>query len=108
MGICAVCGKEAETFVVCSSCGGISFAYCGECLSNDLEPYDALVGMGLYFDDISDDYKQQTLLPSLQFYGKTPEEFDADVKKWDDDYYDWLQHQDECVILESEMEAFYG
>lgn len=93
MGKCDVCGKETETFIACSSCGGISFAYCGECLNKGLEPYDALVGMGLYFDEISEEYKEQILLPSLKFYGKTPSEFDKDVDKDLDDYYRYLYVQ---------------
>lgn len=93
MGKCDVCGKETETFVACSSCGGVSFAYCAECLNKGLEPYDALVGMGLYFDEISEEYKEQILLPSLKFYGKTPAEFDKDVDKDLDDYYRCLYVQ---------------
>lgn len=104
IGKCDVCGKTTKTIVVCSSCGGISFAYCDDCFNKGLEPYDALVGMGLYSDEVSKSYKQKILLPSLKFYGKTLEEFDADVKKLDDDYYDWLQHQDD----ESEVEEFGG
>lgn len=103
---CSVCGKETETFVACSACGAISFAYCKECLDKGLEPYDALVGMDLYFDEIAEDFKQQILVPSLKFYDKTPFDFDEDVKKLDDDYYDWLQHQDECVAYECEVEGF--
>ncbi len=108
MGKCDVCGKEAETFVACSSCGAVSFAYCQECLNQGREPYDALVGMGLTSDIINKTYKQQILLPSLEFYGKTLEEFDADVEKMDADYYDWLQHQDEAVLPEAEIEGSVG
>ena len=108
MGKCDVCGKEAETFVACSACGAISFAYCRECLNEGLEPYGALVGMDLYFDEISEDFKQEILLPSLKLHGKTLTEFDADVKQFDDGYYDWLQYQDECVKLEAEIEQFIG
>lgn len=104
MGKCDVCGKEAETIVCCSSCGAISFAYCPECLNAGREPYDALVGMGLTSDILNNTYKQKILLPSLNFFGKTLAEFNEDVKKMDDEYYDWLQHQDECVELESEIE----
>lgn len=107
MGKCDVCGKETETFVCCSACGAISFAYCQVCLEANREPYDALVGMGLTSDILNNTYKQQILLPSLRFFGKTIEEFDADVKKMDADYYDWLQHQDECVEMESEACEFY-
>lgn len=104
MGKCDVCGKETETFVACSSCGGTSYAYCGECLNAGREPYGALVGMGLTSDIINKTYKQQILMPSLRFFGKTIEEFDADVEKMDDAYYEWLQRQDEAVALEAEME----
>ena len=108
MGKCDVCGKEAETVGCCSSCGGASFAYCQECLSAGREPYDALVGMGLIYDCINKTYKQKILLPSLKFYNKTIEEFNADVMKMDEEYYDWLQHQDDAVALEAEMEGSVG
>lgn len=93
MGKCEVCGKEAETFVASSSCGAISFAYCRECLSQGIEPYDALLGMGLYYADIGKSFKEQILLPSLKFHGKTPEEFDVDVKKSNDEYLEWAKKQ---------------
>lgn len=89
IGKCDVCGKETEVYAACSSCGGISFSYCSECLKKGLEPYGALVGIGLYFDEISDDYKQDILLPSLKFHGKTPKEFDEAVDQNLDDYYFW-------------------
>jgi hypothetical protein len=108
MGKCDVCGKESETFVVCSSCGGISFAYCAECLNGGREPYDALVGMGLPYDCINKTYREKVLLPSLKFHGKTIEEFNADVEKAEQEYHDWLQHQDECVDFESEAAQFDG
>lgn len=108
MGKCDVCGKETETFVASSSCGGVSFAYCAECLGEGIEPYDALVGMGLIYDCISKSYREKILIPSLNFFGKTVEEFNTDVLKMDADYYDWLQRQDECVEFESEVEGFEG
>ena len=108
MGKCNVCGKEAETVVCCSSCGAISFAYCPECLNAGREPYDALVGMGLTSDMINKSYKNEILLPSLKFFGKTLQEFDADVEKMDEEYYNWLQHQDECAEEKSEVEGFEG
>lgn len=93
MGKCEVCGKEAETTVVCSTCGAISFAYCQSCLNQGIEPYDALVGMGIFSNDMNKTYKTRILLPSLTFHGKTIEEFDADVKKLDDDYDEWVKTQ---------------
>jgi hypothetical protein len=90
---CAVCNKETKTTVCCSSCGGISYAYCDECLQAGREPYDALVGMGLYYDDINKGYQEKILLPSLKFYKKTIDEFNADIKRLDDDYNAWCKEQ---------------
>ena len=96
MGKCEVCGKETETQVVCSTCGAISFAYCQDCLNQGREPYDALVGMGLSSKFINKTYKARILMPSLQFHGKTIEEFDADVQKLDDEYNEWVKtHQND-------------
>lgn len=95
MSKCDVCGKETETMVCSSSCGGVSFAYCRECLNAGREPYSALVGMGLYYADMNRTYKEQILLPSLKFHGKTIEEFNADVEKLDEDYAEWVKEQQE-------------
>ena len=59
-GKCAVCGKEGEVFVACSTCGAISFAYCEDCLNIGAEPYGALVEYiscaGDSPEDINDTY----------------------------------------------------
>lgn len=91
MSKCNVCGKETNTTVCCSTCGAISFAYCADCLRAGIEPYDALVGMGLYYADFNKTYKQQILDPSLRFHNKTNEQFDEDVQAQDDDYRAWLE-----------------
>ena len=85
-GICDVCKKESEyTVVCCSACGAISYRYCLNCLNNGREPYNALVGMGLYYENINENFKEKILNPSLKFHNKTVEQFNADVKKLDDD-----------------------
>lgn len=94
MSKCDVCGKEAETVVCCSSCGAISFAYCQECLNAGREPYNALVGMGLPYDCINKTYREQILLPSLKFFGKTIEEFNKDVEKMDEEYAEWVKNNE--------------
>lgn len=103
MSKCAVCNKETKTTVCCSSCGGISFAYCDECLQAGREPYDALVGMGLYYEDIRETYRRIILLPSLKFYNKTVEEFNADVLKLENEYFEWCKNQVEEVTEDAEM-----
>ena len=102
MGTCDVCDKKTEVFAACSACGGITLSYCQECLSKGLEPYDTLVGMGLFVDEINKDFKETILLPSLEFHGKTIEEFDEDVQRLWDGYADWLSYQDECVEYEAD------
>ena len=106
MSKCDVCGKETKVYTSCSACGAISYAYCADCLRMSIEPYDALVGMGLFVDEIAKDFKKDILLPSLKFHGKTIEEFNDDVKQFWDSYFDFLQHQDECVESECEADWF--
>ena len=90
MSKCDVCGREDLNTIVCSSsCGATSFSYCPSCLQNGIEPYSALVGMGLFWADINKTYKQQILIPSLNFHGKTKEQFDADVEA---DYLNYLEY----------------
>lgn len=56
-----------------------------------IEPYGALVGMGLYYDDINNTYKQRILDPSLRFHGKTPAQFNEDVKAQDEYYLAYIE-----------------
>lgn len=88
---CDVCGKETNTTVCCSTCGAVSFAYCTECLKEGREPYSALVGMGIYSADLHEIFKQDVLFPSLKFQNKTVEEFDADVRKLNESYDQWVK-----------------
>ncbi len=97
-GICAVCGKESEyTHVCCSACGATSYRYCLQCLNAGIEPYSALVGMDLYYDQVNDNFKDYILNPSLKFHNKTVEQFNADVKKLDDDMRAYFEQQREGV-----------
>ena len=102
MSKCDVCGKETNTIVCSSTCGAISFAYCKECLSNGIEPYDALVGMGLYYADINSNYKKQILDPSLKFHNKTREQFDADVEAQDEEYLAYLAEREKAMAQKGE------
>lgn len=91
MGKCDVCGKETNTTVCCSTCGAISFAYCTECLNAGREPYSVLIGMGIYSADINESFKQAVLFPNLKFHNKTVEQFDADVRKLNESYDQWVK-----------------
>lgn len=97
MGKCDVCGKESKTVVCASACGAICFAYCEECLKAGREPYDALVGMGIPYEDLSVAFRNKILLPSLKFFGKTVEQFNTDIKKMDEEFYRWCkEHDNDC------------
>jgi hypothetical protein len=91
IGKCEVCGQETEIIVANSACGAISSAYCYKCLENGYEPYDNLVGMGMTSDEISENFKQEILLPSLKFLDKTLEQFDKDVQELNDKYMQWIK-----------------
>ena len=87
---CDVCGKEANN--VCSSaCGAISFVYCDDCLSKGLEPYSAIVGMDLFYEDISEMAKKSFVDASLEFARKTPEDLNRDVKKLDEEFNKYMK-----------------
>lgn len=90
-GTCNACGKESEyTCVCCSACGAISYRYCLNCLNGGIEPYGALIGMGLPYESITIEFRNRILDPSLKFHNKTIEQFNADVKKLNDDYINYM------------------
>lgn len=92
MGKCVVCNKGTETVVACSTCGGLCFEYCQDCIQAGLEPYIALVGMGLYSDEMNNQYRENILIPSLKFHNKTIEQFDADVKAEEEAYIQFMKN----------------
>ena len=91
-GTCSVCGKQTEVVVCASAFGGISYAYCEHCLSNYLEPYDAMViyisCAGLFPDDINEQY-QKLCRHILKELNIPEEKFIEDVKKANEDYIEW-------------------
>ena len=95
---CDVCGVESSAVQVCSSSiGGVSFAYCPRCFQSGHEPYSALISMGYFWADINKTYKQQILIPSLNFYGKTKEDFDNDVEAHYRSYIEHLKESQEKI-----------
>lgn len=98
-GTCNVCGKNTDVVVCASAFGATSYAYCEHCLSNDLEPYDAMVDYigcaGLFPDDINEPY-QKLCRHILKGLGISEEKFIEDVKKASDDFYEFAQEQGLC------------
>lgn len=98
-GTCSVCGKKTDVVVCSSVFGATSYAYCEHCLSNYLEPYDAMVSYiscaGLFPDDINPQY-QQLCRHILNGLGISEEKFIEDVKKASDDFYEFAKDQGLC------------
>ena len=96
---CAVCGRAAIT-VACSSLEAMSFAYCEDCLKNDLEPYSHVVAYvgccgGKFPDGVSEEL-QRRIRHMLPFWGKTEEEFIHDVNLIADDPLPYAADEDPC------------
>ena len=98
-GTCAVCGKDTEVVVCASVFGATSYAYCEHCLSNYLEPYHAMVNYiscaGLFPDDINEQY-QALCRHILNGLGISEEKFIEDVKRTNDDFYEFAKEQGLC------------
>ena len=87
--VCCVCKQKAD-FVACSSTGAFTLAYCKSCADKGLEPYDLLVSLGFY-EDFNDTYRENVVKPSLEYYGKTVEQFNADVLQSMNDYLSYIK-----------------
>ncbi len=81
--VCDVCSKTPTVAVLASSLGAMSDAYCAECASAGLEPYDNIVGLAFCIDGLDnarEDF-QPMINASLAKAGKTREEADADAQE---------------------------
>lgn len=98
-GTCSVCGKQTDVVVCASSFGATSYAYCEDCLSNHLEPYDAMVDYigcaGLFPDDINPQY-QNLCRHILKGLGISEEQFIEDVRKTNEDLDEFAQELYMC------------
>lgn len=83
--MCDVCGKEYTEDItastISSACGSGCYNYCSECYKSGREPYKALVGIGIYYHQFSLSFKRFVADPTLAFYKKSVDEFNADVDK---------------------------
>ena len=85
MSKCDVCVHDGETFVACSICGGISFAYCKECLKVGAEPWECLAiyiafSGGKYPENINESFRE-AVKATCERLNKTEEDF---IKRVDD------------------------
>lgn len=81
-GKCAVCGNETKVAVCASSCGPISVAYCKDCLSRGLEPYDLLVTeYSFLLRKEAREFAERNEKIFKEFYKKTTKEFIDDCEE---------------------------
>ena len=73
-GVCEVCGKNAPVVVCASAFGLVSFAYCKECLTANMEPYQHMV------DYVSMAGEWPRGMRIVEGHGKSEAEFAADVQ----------------------------
>lgn len=108
-GTCSVCGKNTDVVVCASAFGATSYAYCEHCLSNYLEPYDAMVdyiGCAGYFpDDINEEY-QKLCRHILNCLDISEEKFIEDVKNANDAFYEFMEEQGMCDDFDFSEEDF--
>lgn len=74
---CCICGKPAT--MSCCSINNTSRAYCDDCMDMGIIPYSDLVGMCLYSDEFNEDIMKNVVIPTLNYFEKTFEEFNKDV-----------------------------
>lgn len=116
MSKCAVCGRDGETFVACSMCGGITLRYCHDCLLAGVEPWDELVNYiaicGNYPEDI-DNVFCDIVRDTCERLGKTEDDFIKDVntrrKEYGNPELEWIDTKKELLerfdYLDSEFES---
>lgn len=98
MSKCSVCGKPTD--ICCpSSLGAMSFYYCEECLSAGREPYSVLTAI-CRFEEFTDWHREHIVIPTLKYYGKTPEEFNVDVEEAEQEYLEILKESRKSIFDE--------
>lgn len=100
---CCVCKQHADV-VACSSIAAFTLSYCNDCIQKGYEPYDLLVSLG-FFEDFSESYRENIVKPSLEYYGKTPAEFNSDVLKEMNAYLDYVRSKDK--VKETNQDEYH-
>lgn len=74
---CCICGKPAT--MSCCSLNNTTRAYCDDCMDTGIIPYSDLVGMCMYTDDFNEEVMKNVVIPTLDYFEKSIEEFNKDV-----------------------------
>lgn len=77
---CCVCGQQANCYPIKSICSDNMLYFCVNCTRQGYENYDELVNYGFTFDTFSTKFREKIVIPTLRYYNKTKEQFNADVE----------------------------
>lgn len=81
-GKCCVCGhttNDLDTYI--SILTKEPKVYCFNCILSGFEPYEDLVNFGWEYSMFNKPFQQKIILPTLSLNGKTPIQFNEDVRK---------------------------
>ena len=81
MAKCCVCGNEYEDVIEIENLTKEKRTYCQKCLDSGIQPYEDLVNFGWIFELFSKTYRQRVIIPTLQYNGKTVQQFDDEVRE---------------------------
>lgn len=79
---CCVCGQttnDLDTYI--SILTKEPKVYCFNCILSGFEPYEDLVNFGWEFSQFNKTFQQKIVLPTISLAGKTPTQFNEDVRK---------------------------
>ena len=79
---CCVCGQatnDLDTYISVLTRG--PKVYCFNCILSGFEPYEDLVNFGWEFSWFNKTFQQKIVLPTISLAGKTPAQFNEDIRK---------------------------
>jgi hypothetical protein len=82
MNKCCVCGhttNDLDTYI--SVITKEPKTYCFNCILSGFEPYEDLVNFDWEFNQFNKTFQQKIVLPTISLAGKTPTQFNEDVRK---------------------------
>lgn len=85
--LCEVCNKNEAAGVASSVFGAISHAYCHDCVLSEREVWSTMLGglCGVQRGDVAD-WAKPIISATCAFYGKTEDEFWAELAKLEEEY----------------------
>ena len=81
MSKCCICGSTDNLHKLKCTVNKEIYSYCINCLRQGIEKYDDLVAFGWKHYMYHEQFRKKVVFPTLRYYNKTVEEFNADVER---------------------------